>query len=270
MGHAPMAHKPQELAEIRLGHDDDSAAKGHDRQAENARRVSERRQREIDRPSLEWIAHEGQRGHRLEIAARQHHAFRLPRRASGAGDHGDIVERRDIHRIFAHALEPAFQRGRDQGGSVDADEDRKLRQVRDHALDQRFIRAVKDQSAAVEGVENEAVLLRFVTRIDRTPDGGRARDPENAGEGDRIVARQHGDLVSWRNSRSLKRARDAIRVTLDFGVGEVRIAGREARRVLAERGALVEIVDQPHGRSSRGVSGTRRLAPLVPRLRNGP
>jgi hypothetical protein len=116
---------------------------------------------------------------------------------------------------------------------------------------------VKDERPAVEGVEDEAVLLGFVARIDRTPHAGGARDAENAGESDRIVARENRDLVAGRNSRSLKRARHAIGVTLDLGVREARLSHGQAWRVLAERGALVEIVGEPHrhgsGERTRGV-----------------
>ena len=275
VGHPPVSDEPQELAKVGLRHDDDAAAESHHRQAENARRVGEGREREIDRPAVERIAHQRQRRHRLEVAARQHHAFRLPGRPPCAGDHGDIVERRDVHRIVGRAFEPARERRRGRGRPVQANQDRELRQVGDHALDQRFIGAVKDERPAVEGVEDIAVLLGFVARIDRTPHCRGARDPENAGESDRIVARQNGDLVARRNSGSSQGARHAIGVTLDLGIGKSRVSRREARRVFAERSALVEIVGEPHRQSSgeraRGSRARERDArPASSRFRLGP
>ena len=108
---------------------------------------------------------------------------------------------------------------------------------------------MEDQRAAVECVKHIAVLGSLVPRIDRTPDGARARQPENASEGDRIVAREHSDFLAGFDPRRLQRPRHAIGQLLDLRIGEVRLARREARRIRAERCALVEIVDQSHWRA---------------------
>jgi hypothetical protein len=249
MRYAPGFDEPQELAYIRPRHDDDAAAKRHDRQAQHARRMGQRREREIGRTPVERIAHKRERRHRFEVAAREHHALGLPRRAASARDHDDVVDRRDLDEIFTLAAQPFLQRRGEGGAVVEADERGELRQVRNHALDQRLIGAMEDQRAAVESVKHIAVLGSLVPRIDRTPDGARARQPENASEGDRMVAREHSDFLAGFDPRRLQRPRHAIGQLLDLRIGEVRLARREARRIRAERRALVEIVDQSHWRA---------------------
>ena len=80
--------------EVGLRHHHDLAAARHHREAQHTGRVGQRREREVDRPALERVAHQGQRRHRLEVAAGEHHALGRARRTTGADDHRDVVDRR--------------------------------------------------------------------------------------------------------------------------------------------------------------------------------
>ena len=121
MGDATALNQVEKLGKIRFRHNDDPAAKRHDRQAQHARRMGQRREREIGRTPLERIAHKRERRHRFEVAAREHHALGLPRRAASARDHDDVVDRRDLDEIFTLAVQPFLQRRREGGAVVEAD-----------------------------------------------------------------------------------------------------------------------------------------------------
>ncbi len=136
--------------------------------------MSERRQSEIDRAAFERIAHQRERRHGLQIASRKHDAFGLASGAAGARDHRNVVRGRDLERLIANAIEPRIERRREGHRLIEADKKRQLGQVGPHLLDERRVRAMKNQARAVESVEDEAVLGRLVARIDGTPDGAGA------------------------------------------------------------------------------------------------
>ena len=86
-------------------------------------------------------------------------------------------------------------------GAVEADQGGELGQVRRDLGDQRRERGGEDQAAAVEQVEQLAVLGRLVARVDRAPDRAGPADAEHAAEGDRVVAGQDRDLVARPDAR---------------------------------------------------------------------
>src|ERR1700726_1218183 len=107
---------------------------------------------------------------------------------------------------------------------------------------------MKQQQAAIEPVEDELVLGCLVARIDRAPDGAGARNPEYATESERIVSGQDRNFLAGGDARSFKRARDPVTQLLDLAVAEVASVHGQARRIGAERSALVEVIDETHGR----------------------
>ena len=246
MGDATALNQIEKLGEIRFRHNDDPAPERQDRETQDAGGVGERRQGEIDRAAFERIAHQRERGHRLQIAPRKHDAFGLAGGAAGARDHRDVVRGRDLERLVADAIEPRIQRRREGHRLVEADKKGKLGQVGPHLLHERRVSAMEDQARAVESVEDEAVLGRLVARIDRTPDGAGARDAEDAGKGDGIIAREDRHFVARLDAGPLKRAGDAPGDALHVGVGHIPFAHGQAGSLGPERSAFVEIVDQPH------------------------
>ena len=107
--------------------------------AQHAGRMRQRRQREIDRAALEGIAHQRHRRHRLDVAARQHHAFRLAGRAAGAGDHRKIVDRLRARKGCRRAGQPVARTTArsDTSASRQTRSLRSLRQVGPNLLDHR-------------------------------------------------------------------------------------------------------------------------------------
>ena len=121
------------------------------------------------------------------------------------------------------------------------------------------------RSAALQSncVEDELVLGRLVARVDRTPDRSRratcrTRRRTRCGSlPDRIATLSPGG-----DARAVEPARDAMAEPLHLARRRGPRLHRQARRVGAQRGALVEIVDQAHGRSPRA-DGSRAIAPAV-------
>ena len=261
MGDAAPLDEAEKLGEIRLGHDDDPAAQGQYRETQDAGRMSQWRERKIDGAAIERIAHQRQGGHRLQIAPREHHAFGLTGGSAGPRNHRNIVCRRDLDRFIVDAVEPRIERRREGRRLVEADKKRKLGQVGAHLLHERRVSAVEDQARAVEGVEDEAVLGRLIARVDRTPDGAGARDAEDAGECDRVIARQDRHLVARLDAGTSKRPGDAPGEALHVAVGHVSFAHGQAGRGGPERSALVQIVDQPHGALRASSFGAAEVPP---------
>ena len=83
----------QEAAEVGSAHDDDPPAERHHREAQDAGGVRQRREREVRRAARERVAHQRQRGHRLEVARREHHALGQPGRAARPDEHREVVRR---------------------------------------------------------------------------------------------------------------------------------------------------------------------------------
>ena len=132
MGDATALNEIEKLGEIGFRHNDDPPPERQDRETQDAGGVGERRQSEIDRAAFERIAHQRERGHRLQIAPRKHDAFGLAGGAAGARDHRDVVHGRDLERLIADAIEPRIQRWREGHRLVEADEKRQLGQVGPH------------------------------------------------------------------------------------------------------------------------------------------
>ncbi|MET4788995.1 hypothetical protein ABIF64_001173 [Bradyrhizobium japonicum] len=105
---------------------------------------------------------------------------------------------------------------------------------------------MKQQQAAVELLEDKPIFGRLVTRIDRAPDRARAGNAEHAGKRDRIVAGKDCDLLAGSNPRSREPARDAVAQQLHVAIAEVASIHGEARRVGAERGTFVQVIDEAH------------------------
>jgi hypothetical protein len=143
----------QELRQVRRWHDHDLAAEGHDREAQNAGRVGERGQREIDGPAKERIAHQRQRRHRLDAAAGQHHALGPAGGPAGSGDQGGVIGRIRLPGLVRQAVEPVGERHGPGRPLVKADQRGEPGQVRRYLLDERRERALEDQAGAVDQVE---------------------------------------------------------------------------------------------------------------------
>ena len=190
----------EEFADVGVMHDHHPAAERHDRKTQHTGGMRQRRQRQIGRAPLERIAHQGQRRHRLDVAAREHHAFGFSGGPAGAGDQCQIVNGIALKGLLADIGQPALERRRIGELGVEADELAQLRQIGPYPVDHRREAAVEQQQAAIERVEDELVFRRLVARIDRTPDRSGARNAEHAGEGDRVVAGQDRDFLSGRNA----------------------------------------------------------------------
>ena len=248
--HAMALDEREEVTQVRFGHDDDSPAQCHHRQAQHTGRMGERRQRQVAGPAAEGIAHEREGRHGLQVAAGEHHALGPAGGAAGAGDHGHVVGRRNVDGLVGQALQP-FVHGRGEGLLlVQAHHGAQLRKLRAHLLHHGCVVAVEDQAGAVEGIEHIGVLARLVARVDGAPHAARARNAEHGGEGMRIVARQHRHLVAGPDAGALQAARHAPAQALHLRIAQVALAHREARRIGAQLGALVQVVDEAHFASS--------------------
>ncbi|MNS60315.1 hypothetical protein D3C72_933040 [compost metagenome] len=229
--------------------------------------MRERRERQVHGPAFERVAHEGQRRHGLQVAAREHHALGLAGGAAGAGDHGHVVGRRDVDRRIVQPVEPFVHGGREGLPLVEAHQRLQLRQLRAHLLDHGCVVAVEHEAGAIEGIEHEGVLAGFVARVDRAPHATGARDAEHRGEGQGVVARKHRHLVPGLDARALQAARHAPADALHLAVAQVGVAHGEARRIGALLGAFVEVVDEAHARQPIRVSTGSCTSP---KLRSAP
>ena len=178
----------EEFADIGVMHDDDPPAERHHREAQDARGMSQRRQREVGRTSPERVAHQRERRHRLDVPTRQHHPLGFPGGAAGARQHDEVVNRFTL-KISDVIGQPGLERCGERQCGVEAHQRPQLRQLRADLLHHLDETGMKQQQAAVEVIEDELVLRRLVARIDRTPDRTRARNAEHARKRDRIVAR---------------------------------------------------------------------------------
>ena len=122
VGDVVPADEVQEVGQVRRPHDHDLAAEGEHREAQHPGGVGEGRQGEVDRARPERVAHQRQRGHRLEVRPVSMHALGPPGGAPGADDHGQVVGRFGLPRS---PLRPSTVEGRgarelvveaDQGG----------------------------------------------------------------------------------------------------------------------------------------------------------
>ena len=116
----------EELGKVGPGHDDDLTPERHDREAEHARRVGEWRERQVHRPSLERIAHQGERRHRFDVPAGQHDPLGLARRPACARNHDDVVGRIGLPGFGAHLAQPLIERHGKRDGGVQANQRREL------------------------------------------------------------------------------------------------------------------------------------------------
>jgi hypothetical protein len=114
---------------------DAAAAERENGEAQHAGGVRQRREGEIDRRTLEGITHQRDGGHRLEIGAGQHHAFRLAGRAARAGNHRHVVGWLALIGIVREALKPLFERKSALDVRVKANENAHLREVGAHFRD---------------------------------------------------------------------------------------------------------------------------------------
>ncbi len=237
----------EEAPEVGRAHDDDAPAEREHGEAQHPGRVGQRRQREVRGPAAERVAHQRQRGHRLEVAGGQHHALGQPGRPAGADEHRQVVGRfglvdldalgepvREVLLIQAH-------RGA-QPGQLLGDLGHHVR-----------VAGVKQQALAVEELEQHAVLVGLVARVDRAPDRAAPRDPEDGRERGGVVGREDPDLAAGADPGRGQRARHAPAEVDDVAVGQRALPLDEARRLATQRGALVEVVDE-RGHLSRGRS----------------
>ena len=197
-----------ELADVGLGHHDDAPAERHHREAQHARGVGERGEREVRGAAAERIAHQRQRGHRLEVAAGEHHALRQPGRAAGADEHRQVVL--GLGTAPRGLAEPVVE-------LVEADLDPHV-----ELLDHRRVGRVVDQALTVEQLEQRAVLGHLVARVDRAPHRAAAGDAEHARERDGVVRAEDPDLGAGLDAVARERARDAVAEVLYVAVGQRR------------------------------------------------
>lgn len=80
-------------ADVGVAHHDDRPAQRQDGQTKHAGRMRQRRERQIDRPPVERIAHQRECRHRLQVPLRQHHALRHAGRTARARQHRDVGRR---------------------------------------------------------------------------------------------------------------------------------------------------------------------------------
>jgi hypothetical protein len=106
---------------------------------------------------------------------------------------------------------------------------------------------MKQQQAAIERIEDELVFRRLVARIDRTPDGSGARNAEDAGKGDRIVAGQDRDFLPGGNAGIGESACDPIAKALHVAIAQILAVHGQARSICAQRRPLIQVIDKPHG-----------------------
>ena len=236
----------QEFADVGIGHDHDFTAMCHDREGQHPGGVGERRHREIDRATLERIAHQGERGHRLEIAARQHHALRVARRAAGAGEHREVADRLRLKPTVGNIRQPLVERRCERLFGIQADKLLHLGQLPTQIVDQIDELRMEEQRGTIEIIENIGVLGRLVARVDRAPDRPGTRDGEDAAEGEGIVTRQDRDMLAGRDAGAVQRVRDAVGQRLHLRIGQALAVHCQAGGVGAQRRPLVEPVDQPH------------------------
>src|SRR4030095_11335525 len=81
----------------------------------------------------------------------------------------------------------------------------------------------------------------------RTPDGSGARNAEYAGKGDRIVAGQDRDFLPGGDAGIGEAACDPIAKALYVAIAQVVSVHGQAWRISTKRGALIQIIDKPHG-----------------------
>ena len=232
-----------------VAHDDDLAAERQHREAEHAGGVGERREREVDRAALERVAHQRERGHRLEVAAGEHHALGPPGRAAGADDHRQVVRPGRRRPSVAGASEPGTRPSVSApvDVAVEADQRRAASAGRRGSASTSGAKALwKISARAVEQVEQLAVLGRLVARVDRAPHGAGAADAEHAGERDRVVGRQDRDLVAGRDARARRSARGDAAAERPAPRRRTACAPSVVRQGASrpERRALVEVVDE--------------------------
>ena len=224
--------------------------------------VGQRRQREVDRPAVERVAHQRQRRHRLEVGAGEHHALGPAGGAAGADDHRQVVAPGGRARPAAPVGVAAAPRNSLPGRAprrrlaVEADQRVQLRAARRGSASTSGANdAWKISARAVEQVEQLAVLGRLVARVDRAPHRAGPADPEDAGERDRVVGRQDRHLVARARRPRRDQGRGDPRATASCTSAYDSVLRRPwsgRARPGPSDGALVEVVDQPH-----------RLAPSV-------
>src|SRR5579864_6963317 len=120
---------------------------------------------------------------------------------------------------------------------------------------------MKQQQAAVELVEDDPVFGRLVARIDRAPNRACAENAKHAGKCGRIVSGENRNLLAGHDARSREPARDAIAELLHLAIAEVASIHGEARRIGAERGTFVQVIDEAHDQHPKWRRVTRRTAP---------
>ena len=190
----------KEFPDIRMMHDHHPASERHDRKTQHTGGVRQRRECKVARTPLERIAHQGQRRHRFDVASREHHAFGFARCSASAGYERKIINGIALKGLAVDIGKPTLERRRERHIGVETYELAELRQMRPKFVDHRREAAVKQQQAAIERIEDELVFCRLVAWIDRTPDGSGARNAEDAGKGDRIVAGQDRDFLPGGNA----------------------------------------------------------------------
>ena len=231
------------------GHDDDLAAERHHREAEHAGRVGERRHRQVARPAGERVAHQRDRGHRLERAPGQHHALRAGRscrRCRPASRGRRPAPRRTAwpgpRRASAPATGPRQLRRRGRPGwpAAAAGPGPARRAPAYEAANSRTRQSNSSSSCRVSSASLRGLIGAHTAPARAMP---------------KTVAKATGSLPDstatvWPGSSpaaaSARATCQLCRCTSPY-VSEVAAHG-EQRCVRAERGALVQVADQAGGR----------------------
>src|SRR6202042_915826 len=108
----------------------DAAAERHDRKAQYTGSVREGRECKIDRASFERVAHQGQRGHRFDVASREHHALGFAGRSAGTGYQRKIIDGIALKGLAVDVGKPTLERRREGRIGVETYELAQLRQIR--------------------------------------------------------------------------------------------------------------------------------------------
>ncbi len=165
------------------------------------------------------------RRHHVQVA--QHDALRVPGRAGGVDDAGEIlIDGRRKRERRALVVCDGFVEGndvspRDRGISAfDHDESGDAGRRIEPGRCNVFQRAVRDECASTRVVEQVGELVRLGLRVDRHEHGAGFERGEDADDGLGAVVQEDGDPVATPDGASLQRRREPRGACIDIPPGQ--------------------------------------------------